>query len=113
MTKYLLHNATPLHTRDDLFNKHTEAGDHRVLRVVFVSEFLPLWFFLRLIRLDMLGLIPLEPRLLEESTGGERRACVLTNTCGMDTPGLGGAQRLPQAIFPIDHEGVFHGRRFF
>ncbi len=96
-----------------MFNKNTDAGYHRVLSFFFSSEFLAAWFFLRLIRLNMIRFVPLEPCILKESTRGKRLAFVITNTFVVDTPGIGVAQILHEAIFHIDNEIVFHGMRFF
>ena len=96
-----------------MFNQNTDAGDHRVLRFVFGGEFLAFGFFLRLIGVNMVGFVPLEPRILQEPTWGKRLGFVITNTFVVDTPGIGAAQRLNQALFNIDNEVVFHRMRFF
>jgi hypothetical protein len=72
-----------------------------------------LWFFLWLIRIDMIRFVPLKPRILQEPTGGKRLAFVITNPFVVDTPGIGVTQILYQAIFHIDNEVIFHGMHFF
>jgi hypothetical protein len=61
----------------------------------------------------MIWFVPLEPRILKEPTGGKRLVFVITNTFVVNTPGIGIAQILYQAIFHIDNEVIFHGMRFF
>jgi hypothetical protein len=61
----------------------------------------------------MLWFVPLEPRILQEPTGGKRLGFVITHTFVVHTPGIGVAQRLSQAIFHINDEGILHGMRFF
>ena len=113
MTKYLFYNAAPFDTSDVMFNKNADTCYHRVLGFFFVSEFLALRFFLRLIRLDMIWFVLLEPGILQEPTGGKRLLFVITNTFVVDTPGIGVAEILHTAIFHIDNKVVFHGMRFF
>ena len=61
----------------------------------------------------MIWFVPLEPCILQEPTGGKRIIFVITNTFVVDTPSIGVAEILHQAVFHIDNEVVFHGVCFF
>ena len=111
--KHILHNTAPFDTSDDVFNKNTNACYHRVLGFFFVSEFLALRFFLRLIGINMIRFVPLKSCILEEPAGGKLVIFFITNAFVVDTPTVGAAQVLHAAIVYIDKEVIFDRMRFF
>lgn len=111
--KHILHNTAPFDTTDDVFNKNTNAGYHRVLGLFFVSEFLALRFFLRLIGINLVRFVPLKSCILEEPAGGKLVLFFITNAFVVDTPTVGTAQVLHAAIVYIDNEVIFDRMRFF
>ena len=114
IAKDIVHNPASLHTGNDMFDEDTDTGDHRVLGFVFGAEFLPSWFFLRLIGQDLVRFKALKAGIFKEHTARRKRiALLITNAFIMDASSKGLAEIAHQTLFKINNEVIFYGMRFF
>lgn len=114
ITKHLMNNATAFHSRNDMFNKDTDTGNHLILGFLCRTEFLISGLFLRLIGTDLLRFKPLEASILKEDTARRKRVVFfITNAFVMDASRKGLTEIAYQTLFNIDDEIIFYSMVFF
>jgi hypothetical protein len=67
ITKDVVHNPASFDACNDMFNKDTDTGNHRILGFFFRTEFLISGLFLRLIGTNVLRFKSLEASIFEHS----------------------------------------------
>src|SRR5712691_1988462 len=97
-----------------MFHKNTDTGYDLVLRFFFWSQFLPFWFFLRLIGVHIGWFKPLKTSIFKEPAPWWKGLIFfITNLFVMEATGIRITQIPDKSLVNVRDQVVFHGMRFF
>ena len=114
ISEQIFDNAASFHPTNEMVNHNAHSGHQAIVLLLLCCEFLPLWFFLWVKRLDRCGSIPWETRILiERDVFGIRRGFCLGSLFLMAFSLVGLAQIIDFARLETAQNAMREGGRFF